>query len=82
MWLGRAVGVASTALNLVISIFMIFALNGNPSYHDIYDAQAISDEILMISALVADALNLLMNIYIVVKGRKASKDIEPAVAGE
>lgn len=82
LWLGRAVGVASTALNLVISIFMFFALNGNPSHHDIYDAQAISDEILMISTLVVDVLNLLMNIYVVVKGRKASKDIEPAVAGE
>ncbi|MDO4420522.1 MAG: hypothetical protein Q4C15_00540 [Eubacteriales bacterium] len=82
LWLGRAVGVASTALNLVISIFMLFALNGNPSHHDIYDAQAISDEILMISTLVVGVLNLLMNIYVVVKGRKASKDIEPAVAGE
>ena len=80
LWLGRAVGVASTALNLVISIFMFFTLNGNPSHHDIYDAQAIRDEILMISTLVADALNLLMNIYIVVKGRKASKNIEPAVS--
>ena len=82
LWLGRAVGVASTALNLVISIFMIFAVNGNPSHHDIYDARAISDEISMISTLVFVVLNLLMNIYIVVKGRKASKNIEPAVAGE
>ena len=82
LWLGRAVGVASTALNLVISIFMIFALNGNPSYADRFDAQEIYAASLMIGSLVADALNLLMNIYIVVKGRKASKDIEPAVAGE
>ncbi len=80
LWLGRALGVASTALNLVISIFMLFALNGNPSHHDIYDAQAVSDEILMISTLVVGVLNLLMNIYIVVKGRKASKNIEPAVS--
>ena len=82
LWLGRAVGVASTALNLVISIFMIFALNGNPSYADRFDAQEIYAVSLMIGSLVADALNLLMNIYIVVKGRKASKNIEPAVAGE
>ena len=82
MWLGRAVGVASTALNLVINIFMVFALNGNPSYADRFDAQEIYAASLMIGSLVADALNLLMNIYIVVKGRKASKDIEPAVAGE
>ena len=82
LWLGRAVGVASTALNLVINIFMIFALNGNPSYADRFDAQEIYAASLMIGSLVADALNLLMNIYIVVKGRKASKNIEPAVAGE
>ena len=82
LWLGRAVGVASTALNLVINIFMVFALNGNPSYADRFDAQEIYAASLMIGSLVADALNLLMNIYIVVKGRKASKDIEPAVAGE
>ena len=82
LWLGRAWGVASTAFNLVISIFMLFALNGNPSHHDIYDAQAIRDEILMISTLVVGVLNLLMNIYVVVKGRKASKNIESAVAGE
>ena len=82
LWLGRALGVASTAFNLVISIFMIFAVNGNPSYADRFDAQEIYAASLMIGSLVADALNLLMNIYIVVKGRKASKDIEPAVAGE
>ena len=82
LWLGRAVGVASTALNLVINIFMVFALNGNPSYADRFDAQEIYATSLMIGSLVADALNLLMNIYIVVKGRKASKDLEPAVAGE
>ena len=82
LWLGRAVGVASTALNLVINIFMVFALNGNPSYADRFDAQEIYAASLMIGSLVADALNLLMNIYIVVKGRKASKDLEPAVAGE
>lgn len=82
LWLGRAVGVASTALNLVINIFMVFALNGNPSYADRFDAQEIYAASLMIGSLVADALNLLMNIYIVVKGRKASKNIEPAVAGE
>ena len=82
LWLGRAVGVASTALNLVINIFMVFALNGNPSYADRFDAQEIYATSLMIGSLVADALNLLMNIYIVVKGCKASKDIEPAVAGE
>lgn len=80
LWLGRAVGVASTALNLVINIFMVFALNGNPSYADRFDAQEIYAASLMIGSLVADALNLLMNIYIVVKGRKASKNIEPAVS--
>lgn len=80
LWLGRAVGVASTALNLVINIFMIFALNGNPSYADRFDAHEIYAASLMIVSLVADALNLLMNIYIVVKGRKASKNIEPAVS--
>lgn len=82
LWLGRALGVASTALNLVINIFMIFALNGNTSYADRFDAQEIYAASLMIGSLVADALNLLMSIYIVVKGRKASKNIEPAVAGE
>lgn len=82
LWLGRAVGVASTALNLVISIFMIFALNGNPSNADRFDAHEIYDASLMISTLVVGVLNLLMNIYVVVKGRKASKNIEPAVAGE
>ena len=80
LWLGRAVGVASTALNLVINTFMIFALNGNTSYADRFDAYDIYATSLMIGSLVADALNLLMNIYVVVKGRKASKNIEPAVS--
>lgn len=80
LWLGRALGVASTALNLVINIFMIFALNGNTSYADRFDAYDIYATSLMIGSLVADALNLLMNIYVVVKGRKASKNIEPAVS--
>ena len=57
LWLGRAVGVASTALNLVINIFMVFALNGNPSYADRFDAQEIYAASLMIGSLVADALN-------------------------
>ena len=82
LWLGRALGVASTALNLVINTFMIFALNGNTSYADRFDAYEIYATSLMIGSLVADALNLLMNIYVVVKGRKASKNIEHAVAGE
>ena len=61
---------------------MVFVLNCNPSYADRFDAQENYAASLMIGSLVADALNLLMNIYIVVKGRKASKNIEPAVAGE
>lgn len=82
LWLGRALIVASAVFSLVNSFYMFFALNGNPSYADRFDAQEIYAASLMIGSLVADALNLLMNIYIVVKGRKASKNIEPAIAGE
>lgn len=80
LWLGRALIVASAVFSLVNSFYMFFALNGNPSYADRFDAQEIYAASLMIGSLVADALNLLMNIYIVVKGRKASKNIEPAVS--
>ena len=82
LWLGRALIVASAVFSLVNSFYMFFALNGNPSYADRFDAQEIYASSLMIGSLVADALNLLMNIYIVAKGRKASKDIEPSVAGD
>lgn len=80
LWLGRALIAASAVFSLVNSFYMFFALNGNPSYADRFDAQEIYAASLMIGSLVADALNLLMNIYIVVKGRKASKNIEPAVS--
>lgn len=80
LWLGRALIVASAVFSLVNSFYMFFALNGNPSYADRFDAQEIYSSSLMIGSLVVDVLNLLMNIYIVVKGRKASKNIEPAVS--
>ena len=80
LWLGRALIVASAVFSLVNNFYMFFALNGNTSYADRFDAYEIYATSLMIGSLVADALNLLMNIYVVVKGRKALKNIEPAVS--
>ena len=65
-----------------MNIYFFFALNGNPSHAEIYENQNAYDIILMIGSLVVCVLGLLMDIYIVVKGRKASKDNELEIVGE
>ena len=80
LWFDKALNVAACIFSLVNNICMLFAFNGTPSHADIYETQISNNTILMIGSLVFVVLNLLMNIYIVAKGRKASKTIEPAVA--
>ena len=82
LWLKRVLAITSAAFALVMNIYFFFALNGNPSHAEIYENQNAYDIILMIGSLVVCVLGLLMDIYIVVKGRKASKDNELEIVGE
>ena len=59
---------------------MFFALNGTTSVRDLNIAQDNIEKYQIIGVLVFAVLNLLMSIYVVAKGRKAPKDLEPEVA--
>ena len=82
LWLERVICLASAAVSLGSGLYMFFALSGTPSYAEINSLQMNNDVFQIIGTLVFCVLDLLMKIYIVVKGRKASKDIEPAIAEE
>ena len=79
LWLERILPVASMIFNLGLSLYMFFALNGTTSNREIYVAQNSNDVRLIVSSLIFDILHLVICIYIVVKGRKASEDKEPEV---
>ena len=79
LWLERILPVASMIFNLGSSLYMFFALNGTTSNREIYVAQNSNDVRLIVSSLIFDILHLVICIYIVVKGRKASEDKEPEV---
>jgi hypothetical protein len=59
---------------------MFFALNGTTSVRDLNIAQVSIEKYQVIGILVFCVLNLLISIYVVAKGRKASKVKEPSVA--
>ncbi len=80
LWLERAIGVADTLFNLSLNLYMFFALNGTTSVRDLNIAQVNIEKYQVIGILVFCVLNLLMSIYVVAKGRKAPKDLEPEVA--
>lgn len=80
LWLERAIGVADTLFNLSLNLYMFFALNGTTSVRDLNIAQVNIEKYQIIGVLVFAVLNLLMSIYVVAKGRKAPKDLEPEVA--
>ena len=77
LWLERAITVAAALFNLILNLYMFFALSGTTTVRDINIAQVSIEKYLVIGTLVFCVLNLLMSIYVVAKGRKASKDKEP-----
>ncbi len=79
LWLERAIGVADTLFNLSLNLYMFFALSG-VSAIDSYSVGVNIEKYQIIGVLVFAVLNLLMSIYVVAKGRKAPKDLEPEVA--
>lgn len=79
LWLERAIGVADTLFNLSLNLYMFFALSG-VSAIDSYSVENNIEKYQIIGVLVFAVLNLLMSIYVVAKGRKAPKDLEPEVA--
>ena len=76
----EGLGVADTLFNLSLNLYMFFALNGTTSVRDLNIAQDNIEKYQIIGVLVFAVLNLLMSIYVVAKGRKAPKDLEPEVA--
>lgn len=80
LWIVKAIGVADTLFNLSLNLYMFFALNGTTSVRDLNIAQVNIEKYQVIGILVFCVLNLLMSIYVVAKGRKAPKDLEPEVA--
>ena len=78
LWLEKVINVATTLFNLSLNLYLFFALVGTSSDKETYLAQTGIEKYQIIGILVIFVLNLLMNIYIVVKGRKASKDKELA----
>lgn len=80
LWIVKAIGVADTLFNLSLNLYMFFALNGTTSVRDLNIAQENIEKYQVIGILVFCVLNLLMSIYVVAKGRKAPKDLEPEVA--
>lgn len=80
LWIVEAIGVADTLFNLSLNLYMFFALNGTTSVRDLNIAQDNIEKYQIIGVLVFAVLNLLMSIYVVAKGRKAPKDLEPEVA--
>lgn len=79
LWIVKAIGVADTLFNLSLNLYMFFALSG-VSAIDSYSVQNNIEKYQIIGILVFAVLNLLMSIYVVAKGRKAPKDLEPEVA--
>ena len=79
LWIVKAIGVADTLFNLSLNLYMFFALSG-VSAIDSYSVQDNIEKYQIIGVLVFAVLNLLMSIYVVAKGRKAPKDLEPEVA--
>ena len=80
LWLERVLPVVSMIFNLGSSLYMFFALNSTSSSSGLYTAQRSNDVVMINSSLIFSILYLVMFIYVVVKGRKASEDKEPAVA--
>jgi hypothetical protein len=80
LWFERAITVAEALFSLILNIYMFFALNGTTSVRDLNIAQVNIEKYQIIGVLVFAVLNLLMSIYVVAKGRKAPKDLEPEVA--
>ncbi len=78
LWLEKVINVATTLFNLSLNLYLFFAFVGTSSDKETYLAQTGIEKYQIIGILVIFVLNLLMNIYIVVKGRKASKDKELA----
>ena len=79
LWIVEAIGVADTLFNLSLNLYMFFALSG-VSGIDSYSVEVNIEKYQIIGVLVFAVLNLLMSIYVVAKGRKAPKDLEPEVA--
>ncbi len=79
LWIVKAIGVADTLFNLSLNLYMFFALSG-VSAIDSYSIEVNIEKYQIIGVLVFAVLNLLMSIYVVAKGRKAPKDLEPEVA--
>ena len=80
LWFERAITVAEALFSLILNIYMFFALNGTTSVRDLNIAQVNIEKYQIIGVLVFAVLNLLMSIYVVAKGRKAPKDLEPEAA--
>ncbi len=80
LWFERAITVAEALFSLILNLYMFFALNGTTSVRDLNIAQVSIEKYQVIGILVFCVLNLLISIYVVAKGRKASKVKEPSAA--
>lgn len=78
LWLEIVINLAETLFTLSMNLYLFFALFGTSSLVDESIAKVSIENYQIIGILVLCVLNLLMNIYVVVKGRKASTDKKPA----
>ena len=82
LWIDKAIRVVSAAISLGSNICLFIAVGGTTSFAEINDIQ-VKDQLFQLNAsLIFCILYLLMNIYIVVKGRKASEDKNAVVTEE